>query len=130
EHAADPGEVLDVERLIEAVLPADLLEHGGIALLAGHGQCRVAGEQLLQAEDDHRHEEQRRDQLQEALAEVQEHASLARPECIASPGAYASPHYATAIFDRPDCRDFCTGRMRTSAGRPSSACSFQIIPID
>ena len=34
---------------------------------------RVAGQQLLQREDDHRHEEQRRDQLQQAMGEEGEH---------------------------------------------------------
>ena len=33
----------------------------GIALLAGERQRRVAGQQLLQPEDQHRDEEQRRD---------------------------------------------------------------------
>ncbi len=64
-----------MERLIEPVLPADLLEHLRVALLAGHRQRRVARQQLLQAEDDHRHDEQRRDQLQQALAEEQEHVA-------------------------------------------------------
>ena len=39
----------------------------------------VAGEQLLQRKDQHRHEEQRRDQLQDALGEEGEHRVLSLP---------------------------------------------------
>jgi hypothetical protein len=53
EHAADPIEVLNMERLIEAVLSADLFEHSRVTLLASHGERRVTRQQLLQAEDDH-----------------------------------------------------------------------------
>ena len=65
QHALDPVDVLHRERLIEPVLLADLLDHLGIALLAGHDQRRIARQQLLQRKDQHRHEEQRRDQLQQ-----------------------------------------------------------------
>ena len=50
------------------ILLADLLDHGRIALFAGHDQSGIARQQLLQREDDHRHEEQSRDQLQQTFA--------------------------------------------------------------
>ena len=68
QHALDPVDVLHGDRLIEPVLLADLLDHGGIALLAGHHQRRIARQQMLQREDQHRHEEQCRDELRDALA--------------------------------------------------------------
>ena len=64
QHALDPVDILNRDRLIELVLLADLRDHGGIALLAGHHQRRIARQQLLQREDQDRHEEQCRDQLQ------------------------------------------------------------------
>jgi hypothetical protein len=67
---------LRVDGLVEAILLADLLQHGWITLLAGHGERRIAGEQLLQPEDDHRDEKQRRDQLQQALGQEWEHVAL------------------------------------------------------
>ncbi len=73
EHALHPIEILNGERLIEPIFPPDLLNDFGIALLAGHHQSRIAGQELLQREDDHGHEEQRRDQLQQALAEEGKH---------------------------------------------------------
>ncbi len=73
EHALDPEHVLHRDRLIEPILFADLLDHRGIAVLARHDHRGIARQQLLQREDQHRHEEQRRDQLQQALGEEGEH---------------------------------------------------------
>ena len=67
--ALDPEEILDRQRLIEAILLADLGDDLGIAILARHDQGGIARQQLLQQEDDHRHEENGRDELQQALAE-------------------------------------------------------------
>ncbi len=49
QHALDPVDVLHRDRLIEPVLLADLLDHGGIALLAGHDQRGIAGQQIAAA---------------------------------------------------------------------------------
>ena len=76
EHALDPVQVLDRDRLIEAVLAPDLLDHRRVALLARHDQRRIAGQELLQREDDHRHEEQRRQKLHEPAADEGEHPHL------------------------------------------------------
>jgi hypothetical protein len=64
---------LDRDRLIELILLANLLDDGGIALLAGHHQCWIPGQKMLEREDQDRHEEQCRDQLQDALAEEVQH---------------------------------------------------------
>jgi hypothetical protein len=44
--------------------------HIGVALLAGHRQRRIARQQMLQRKNQDRHEEQRRDQLQDSLAHL------------------------------------------------------------
>ena len=79
QHALDPVDVLHRDRLIEVILRADLRDHGGIALLAGHHQRRIARQQMLQRKDQHRHEEQCRDQLQDALAEEIQHGLSSCP---------------------------------------------------
>jgi hypothetical protein len=55
------------------VLLADFLDDGGIAFLAGHDKCGIARQQMLQRENQDRHEEQRRDQLRQALGEEAQH---------------------------------------------------------
>jgi hypothetical protein len=57
------------------ILPADLFDDGGISLLAGHNQRRIARQQMLQREDQDRDEEQRRDQLNETLREEVQHGA-------------------------------------------------------
>jgi hypothetical protein len=57
------------DRLIEVILRADLRDHIGIALLAGHDKRRIARQQMLQRKDQDRHEEQCRDQLDDAPRE-------------------------------------------------------------
>ena len=79
QHALDPVDILHRDRLIEPVLLADLRDHVGIALLARHDQRRIAGQQMLQRKDQHRHEEQCRDQLQQALAEKVQHRCFQGP---------------------------------------------------
>ena len=82
QHALDPVEILHRDRPIEPVLLADLRDDGGIALLAGHHQRGIAGQQMLQREDQDRHKEQRRDQLRDALGEEAQHGVLpARRAC-------------------------------------------------
>ncbi|MHC2781362.1 hypothetical protein ACVMBZ_000569 [Bradyrhizobium liaoningense] len=66
---------MDRDRLIELVLLADLLDHRGIALLAGHHERGIARQQLLQREDQHRHEEQRRHDLRDAAGEEVQHGA-------------------------------------------------------
>ena len=73
QHALDPVDILHRHRLIEPVLLADLLDHGRVALLARHDQRRIARQQVLQRKDQHRHEEQCRDQLQQAPGEEVQH---------------------------------------------------------
>src|SRR5882757_2817624 len=87
---------------IEAILRADLRDHSGIALLAGHHQSGIAGQQLLQRKNQHRDEEQRRDQLNEAPAEEIQHGAAPVPYAIILTSASA--------------------RSRAPA-RPASACS-------
>src|SRR5262249_3350217 len=62
----DPMGVLHWQGLVEPVLLAYLLDYGRIALLARHHQRRIAGQELLQREDQHRHEEERRHELGDA----------------------------------------------------------------
>jgi len=57
-------------------LLSDLLQHRRVALLARHDQRRIARQELLQAEDQHRHEEQGRDELQHPLGQEGEHLRL------------------------------------------------------
>ena len=96
ENALDPVDILHRDRLIEMVLLADLLDHGRIALFAGHHQRRVARQQMLQREDQHRHEEQCRDDLQDPLAEKIQHevirvpGAAQRERCAAEPGPSVS----------------------------------------
>ena len=81
QHALDPVGVLNRDWLIEPVLMADLLDDCWIALLAGHDQRRIAGQQLLQREDQDRHEEQRRDELNQPTCQEAQHVapSVSRP---------------------------------------------------
>ena len=145
QHALDPVDVLHRHRLIEPVLLADLRDHVGIALLAGHDQRRIARQQLLQREDHHRHEEQRRDQLQQALAEEVQHGVRSCPgrtaatKCRrAEPGPMERASRSRlcgaaqeALHRVRDTRDWLT-RSLTSAStrsrapvRPASACSLR-----
>ena len=62
----------------------DLLDHGGVAFLAGHDERGIAGQELLQREDQDRHEEQCRHQLGDAAREEVQH-EMGDGGCIASP---------------------------------------------
>ena len=84
EHALNPVEILDGNRPIEVILLANLLDHGRVALFAGHDQGGVARQQLLQREDDHRHEEQGRDQLQQTFAKEIQHGGRRFADWVAS----------------------------------------------
>ena len=53
QHAADPVQILRVDRLIEPVLLADLFQDRRIALLPGHGERRVAGQELCRPKTIH-----------------------------------------------------------------------------
>ena len=78
-NAFDPIEILHRDRSIEPVLLAYLRDHGGIAFFSGHDERGIAGQQVLQQKDQDRHEEQCRNQLQDAFAEKVQHAAYTRP---------------------------------------------------
>ena len=73
EHAPHPIQVLNRNWPIEMILLTDLFDHGWVALFASHDQGRIAGQQLLQRDYEHRHKEQCRDQLQQPFAEQVQH---------------------------------------------------------
>ena len=143
QHALDPVDVLHRNRLIEPVLLADLGDDLGIAFLAGHHQRRIAGQQLLQREDQDRHEEQRRDQLQDALGEEVQHgaARFHAQRMRATPRCRTVAHLrsrccASAEQRKIRCaapeRTKCAVQPLTSASarprapaRPASACSLR-----
>jgi hypothetical protein len=50
----------------------------GVLVLAGERQRRVAGQELLQAEDQDRDEEQRRDDDRDAAQEIAQHCANPR----------------------------------------------------
>ena len=72
---------MPVRELIAQKLPVTL-QLGSmailIAFLAGHHQRRIAGEQLLERKDQHRHEEQCRHDLRDAVGEELQHG----PTCV------------------------------------------------
>jgi len=52
---------------------AQVGDRGRIAVFACHRDGRIAGQELLQAEDQHRHEEERRNDRGKALEEEIDH---------------------------------------------------------
>ncbi|MCW2084981.1 UNVERIFIED_ORG: hypothetical protein M2193_007156 [Bradyrhizobium japonicum] len=83
EDSLEPVDILHGDRLIELVLLPDLLDRGGIAFLAGHHQRRIAGQQLLERKDQHRHEEQCRHDLRDAVGEEVQHGPTRFPGDVA-----------------------------------------------
>ena len=74
QHVAHPVQVLHRQRPIEPQLGADLRQHLRIAaLLAGQHQRRIARHELLQAEHQHADQQQRRNDLRDARAEMSAH---------------------------------------------------------
>ena len=74
QHIADPVEILHRQRPIEPQLGADLRQHLWVTtLLAGHHQRGIARHELLQAEHQDADQQQRRDDLRDARAEVPAH---------------------------------------------------------
>ena len=69
QHAAQPVEITDRQRLVEVQLLAQVRDDVGIAVLAGEHDSRIAGQELLQPEDQHRDEQQRRDDRREPPGE-------------------------------------------------------------
>src|SRR5690606_28688477 len=55
----DPGDILDRKGIVQPILLAQEIQHGGITLFARHGQHRVARQYLLQTEYHDRHQYQR-----------------------------------------------------------------------
>src|SRR5467141_2635889 len=83
-----------------------------IAVLACEDHCRVARQELLQAEDQHRYEEERRNDRREAMEQVVQHfrrAEFIRPRCCAKrvrANKFAptkSVGFRRAEFIRPSC---------------------------
>ena len=79
QHVADPDAVLHDEGPIEMVLRADGRHGDGIVLFAGQRCRRIAGQELLQSEDQHRDHEQRRHENGEAPRDVEPEAQSLRP---------------------------------------------------
>jgi hypothetical protein len=106
QHALDPVDILHRHRLIEPVLLADLRDDIRVAFLARHDQRRIARQQLLQREDQHRHEEQRRDELDNTPGEKIQHGASRAPVAI--------PLTSTSARSR-------------APARPASACSLRAL---
>ena len=68
-----PVPVAHRQRLVEVELLPQVLDGFRVAVLAGEGDRRVAGKELLQPEDQDRDEEQRRDDLRQAPQQVLQH---------------------------------------------------------
>jgi hypothetical protein len=102
-----PGEVLHRQRIVEAVLLAQQLDHDRVPLLAGQDEDRVAGQQLLQDEDEDRDEDDRRDCDENPPGRVGEHQAHS-PRCPGgtNPAGPSSP-----------VRDCCRVTRRTSRRR-------------
>ncbi len=122
QHALDPVDVLDRHRLIEPVLLADLFDHFGIALLARHHQRRIAGQQLLQREDQHRHEEQCRHELDKSPREEVQHGRLRVMAFLTSASARsharARPASACSLRAWWCARSGCGGDRDRAGGLP------------
>ena len=113
QHAFDPIDVLDRDRLIELVLRTDMGDGLGVAFLAGHHQCRIAGQQMLQRKDQDRDKEQRRDQLQDTLGEKVQHRLLVTP--LPAESRSSLPRKAERSTTMR-----CAGRAAPKMLRPSS----------
>ena len=74
EHPFDPVQVADRQRIVEVHLLAQVRDDGRIAILAGEHDGGIARQQLLQAEDQHRHEDERRNDRRDAADEEGEQA--------------------------------------------------------
>ena len=66
----DPVQVAHRQRLVEVQLLAQVRDDGRVAVLAGQHDRGIARQQLLQAEDQHRDEDERRDDRRDAADEV------------------------------------------------------------
>jgi hypothetical protein len=73
QHALQPVAVAHRHGLVEVELGAQVRDGGRVALLARHRDRRIAGQQLLQSEDQDRDEEQRRQDRREAREEEAAH---------------------------------------------------------
>src|SRR5450755_26279 len=76
EHAAGPVQIADGQRIIEVQLLVQMRDHARVPVLAREDDRRITGKQLLQAEDQDRNEEQRRNDGGETLNEVGAHETL------------------------------------------------------
>src|SRR5262249_11146366 len=75
QHRADEGEILHVDRLIEAELLPERGERGGTRLVTENHGGGIARHQAHQDEDGGEHDEQRRNGEQEAPADEDDHAA-------------------------------------------------------
>ena len=74
QYVAHPMNILHRQRPIQPQFRADLRQHLGIAaFLAGQHHRWVAWHELLQAEHQHTDQQQRRDDLRDARAEMSAH---------------------------------------------------------
>jgi len=73
QHTTHPVRISNRQRFVEVQLGAQVGDDVRVLVLAGQDLGRIAGQQLLQAEDQHRHEQQRRQHLRQALGQELEH---------------------------------------------------------
>jgi hypothetical protein len=101
QYAADPVSIAHRQRLVEMQFGAQIGDDGRILLLARKDLCRIAGQQLLQPEDQHRDEHQRRQQRREPFDEVLDHGDFLIG------GSGQPPNF------KPDTRSRPSGTLRT-----------------
>jgi hypothetical protein len=73
QDAADPVQIPDRQRLVQVHPLAQIGDDLRILFFAGEDHRRVARQQLLQPEDEHRHEDQRRQDRRDSPDEVSGH---------------------------------------------------------
>ena len=78
QQLVDPGEELDVERLVEAERGADALELRRARIVAGEDSRGIAGRQPQQQEHDQRHHAHDGDGSQYAAKQISEHVAVLR----------------------------------------------------
>ena len=108
--ALDPIDVLHRDRFIEMVLLADLLDDSGIAFLAGHDKRGIARQQMLQRENQDRHEKQRRDQLHQAPGEEAQHGAPSNAVRVISASARSNGTMPSGIGLKPSSLVECANR--------------------
>ncbi len=81
QHAPEPVEIADGQRVVEMQLGVQIRDDAWIALLAREHDCRISGQQLLQPEDHHADEQQRRNDRREPPGEERRQRQLNFKPC-------------------------------------------------